>query len=261
MRKIPRKITTHKKFSFFSALNPASCNSGVTYRFGGSDDPCQGKEMIDSLVSENIYKAWNSNLDFQSALYAAYEILMGEHYDLYFHGQNDCRGGAKGALDYLIFPLVARKLITDFYSETNITLSIFNVLVWSIAVPLEVARFSAAVGLTLLLTPVIALVHLLRGCFSENIQNPVNEVQQSAVTDSDVAQEENAPSQTAEAPQKKGYVRRLSPHAEFARNHRELLHKLNERKHKNATVNSEEISAPSEVLDTPVSDERRTYNC
>ncbi|USQ12972.1 hypothetical protein J2N86_09685 [Legionella lytica] len=60
-----RKITTHKKFSFFRALNPASCNSGVTYRFGGSDDPCQGKEMIDSLVSENIYKAWNSNLDFQ----------------------------------------------------------------------------------------------------------------------------------------------------------------------------------------------------
>ena len=254
-----RKITTHKKFSFFRALNPASCNSGVTYRFGGSDDPCQGKEMIDSLVSENIYKAWNSNLDFQSALYATYDILMGDHYDLYFHGQNDCRGGSKGALDYLIFPLVARKLIADFYFETNIRVSIFNVLAWSIALPLEVTRFSAAVGLTLLLTPVIALVHLLRGCFSENIQNPVNEVQQSAVTDSDVAQEENIPSQTAEEPPK-GYVRRLSSQVLFLRQHRELLRKLSERKRATA-VNPEEISAPSEVLDTPMIDESRTYNC
>lgn len=251
------KITTGKKFSFFRALNPASCNSGVTYRFGGSDDPCQGKEMIDSHVSENIYKAWNSNLDFQSALYATYDILMGDHYDLYFHGQNDCRGGAKGALDYLIFPLVARKLIADFYFETNITLSLPNILAWFIAVPLEIARFSAAVGLTLLLTPIIALVQLFKGCSSENIQNQVNEVPPSVVTESDVAQEENEPNQAAEEPQT-GAKRKVSAHVEFARKHQAFLRKLHERQH--PTVNSEGINVQPEALDTPVIDERRTCN-
>ena len=244
-----RKITTPKKFPFFRALNPASCNSGVTYRFGG-DAPCQGKEMIDSLVSENIYKAWNSNLDFESALFTTYDILMGDHYDLYFHGQNDCRGGAKGALDYFIFPLVARKLIADFYFETNITLSVSNVLAWSIAVPLEVARFSAAVGLTLLLAPIIALVHLLKGCFSGAIQNQVNEVQQSVITESDVAQEENKSSQTAEEPSK-SYVHRLSSQVLFLRKHQELLRKLHEQR-KRSTVNPDEISALPEELDTSV---------
>ncbi|MDR3501439.1 MAG: hypothetical protein P4L79_02550 [Legionella sp.] len=249
-----RKIT--KKFSFFRALNPASCNSGIIYRFGG-DDPCLGKEMIDSFVSENIYKAWNRNLDFVSALFATYDILMGDHYDLYFHGQNDCRGGAKGALDYFIFPLVARKLISDFYLETNIRVSISNVLAWSIAVPLEVARFSAAVGLALLLAPVIALVHLLKGCFYGNI----NEVQQNVVTESDVAQEEKISSQTAEEPQK-GYVRRLSSHVLFLRKHQELLRKLHERK-KHSTVNPDEISSLPEAPDTSVDDGRSAlpHNC
>lgn len=211
-----KQSTTREQWSFFRALNPASSRSGITYRLAG-DSPCQNEEMIDTLVSENIANAWHSRLDLKSALNATYDILMGEHYDLYLHGRNDCRGGAKGVLDYLIFPLVARKLIADFYLDSYITLSFTNILAWSIALPLELARFSAAVALTLLLAPVVALVHLLRGCFSGTIQAPGDEVHQSSLIKGDAAQEENTMHQTAQEPQQTN-VRKLIPVMDFSCN-------------------------------------------
>lgn len=148
--------------SFFRALNPTSKESGIVYCLAGFST-CQGKEMIDHTVTENVRYAFNRNLDYFSGLDATFEILVGDHYDLYLNGN-----GAKGVLDYLIFPLVSRKLIADTYLQEKMESYIFNALAWMVAIPLELARFSAAIALTLLLAPIVAFVHLIRACFPEN---------------------------------------------------------------------------------------------
>lgn len=81
----------------------------------------------------------------------------------------------KGILDYLIFPLIARKLlgnqIEEFYTERPgcafaslpfgdimfSTLFSRNFLVFFIVLLLEVTRLAAALALTLLLAPVVAI--------------------------------------------------------------------------------------------------------
>lgn len=160
--------------SFFRALNPTSKNSGIVYCLA-RNNPCQGTEMIDSTVSVNVRTAFNSDLDYFSGLTATYNILVGQHYDLYLRGRNDSQGGAKGALDYLIFPLIARKLIADTYLDERRESVLSNALAWFVAIPLEIARFSAAIALTLILAPVVALVHLIKACLpksdTENIHS------------------------------------------------------------------------------------------
>ena len=47
-------------------------------------------------------------------------------------------------------------------------------IVASVAIPLELARFTAALALTLLLIPVVALVHLAKACM------PKQELDESA---------------------------------------------------------------------------------
>lgn len=153
--------------SFFRALNPSSNNSGIVYSLAGNS-PCQGKEMIDRTVSENIRAAFNKDLDFLSGLGATYNILVGQHYDLYLEGRLSAKGGSKGALDYFMFPLIARKLIADTYLEERKDRVLSNALAWAVAVPLELARFSAAVALTLLLAPVVAIVHLVKACLPKS---------------------------------------------------------------------------------------------
>ena len=93
--------------SFFRALNPASPNSGIGSVINNGRLTKKGPEKIDLTVSENISEIWKSDLNFLSA---TYNIIIGTHYP--FEGQ-----GKKGALDYLIFPLVARKLLMDALQE------------------------------------------------------------------------------------------------------------------------------------------------
>lgn len=161
--------------SFFRALNPTSKDSGIVYCLAGNN-PCQGKEMIDSTVSENIRAAFNSDLDYFSGLSTTYNILVGNHYDLYLTGRVDSKGGSKGALDYLIFPLVARKLISDTYLNERREHGFSNALAWAVAIPLEITRFSAAIALTLLLAPIVALVHLIKVCLPKNDEENTHSV-------------------------------------------------------------------------------------
>lgn len=153
--------------SFFRALNPTSKDSGIVYCLARGNS-CQGTEMIDRTVAENVRTAFNSDLDYFSGLSATYNVLVGQHYDLYLQGRNDSKGGAKGTLDYLIFPLIARKLIADTYLDERRESGFSNALAWIVAIPLELARFSAGIALTLLLAPVIALVHLIKACLPKN---------------------------------------------------------------------------------------------
>ena len=132
--------------SFFRALNPASPYSGVGSVNNKGRLTTKGPETIDLTVSENISEIWKSDLNFLSA---TYNIIIGTHYP--FKGQ-----GKKGALDYLIFPLVARKLFMDALQEDQCLF-----VVCLVALPLELVRHSAAIALTLLLAPIVAVKHIM----------------------------------------------------------------------------------------------------
>ena len=142
--------------SFFRALNPASKNSGITYYLPDPSKDLQGREMIDLTVSENISDAWSSKLNFLSA---TFNIIMGDHYDL--------QGGKKGVLDYLIFPLIARKLWADIVllwpeeEEASRGYILVATLVLQVVCYLELVRFIAAIALTLLLAPIVAVKHMM----------------------------------------------------------------------------------------------------
>jgi len=155
--------------SFFRALDPTSENSGITYCLAAGSR-CQGKEMLDYTVGESIANVFNRDLDFISGLHATYHMLVGTHYDIHLNGRNDNKGGAKGALDYLILPLVARKLLADSYLPERVGRDLLNALAWTVAIPLELARFTAAFALTLLLVPVVAIVHLIKACLPKQEQ-------------------------------------------------------------------------------------------
>ena len=158
--------------SFFRALNPASNNSGIVYRLAGNS-PCQGKEMLDSTVGDNISRAFKSDLDYLSGLCTTFNILVGTHFDIYLKGRHNNQGGAKGVLDFLILPLLTRKLIADTFLDEQKENTFTNVLAWAIAVPIEIARFGAGLFLTLLLSPIVALVHLIKACLPT--QEPITE--------------------------------------------------------------------------------------
>lgn len=180
---------------FFKALNPTSTESGINYNLaqkhfiiqrrypfptsqadrifmshiepkdereiGTIPFPCQGKEMIDATLAESINKAIHSDFNVIEGIVATFNIIVGGHYDVNAVGRNNCKGGAKGVLDFLILPLLARKLIADTL-EPDHTSRLLNILAWTVALPIEIARISAGLALTVLLAPIVALVHAIK---------------------------------------------------------------------------------------------------
>ncbi len=107
-----------KPLSFFRALNPRSKQSGITYARTWIHAPCKDTEIIDKTVGEHFDSLfffqkkisegisvtdWR-DLAYFSKLKAIYRFILGTHYENWMHGLEDSKGGAKGALDYLIFP-------------------------------------------------------------------------------------------------------------------------------------------------------------
>lgn len=160
---------------FFRALNPCSHNSGINNLYR------ENKEVFDKTVSEKISKAFYSNHSFISGLCATYDILVGQHYVIsntdyfgrkekinfdpaFFSGE-----GSKGLLDYFILPLVSRKLYMDSLQDNYFT----QVLALLIVIPVELTRMTTGFALTLLLSPIVFLIHLVKSCFmSEELKNP-----------------------------------------------------------------------------------------
>lgn len=159
--------------SFFHALNPVKKNSGITYCLLKPHHPLQGKEMLDATVGSSIHTAFKSDLNFLSGLNATFNILVGEHFDLSGKGSS-----AKGVLDFLILPLLARKLIADTCLPERQGITFINALAFAIAAPIEIARFGAGIALTLLLSPIVALVHLIKACLPK--QEHIGEVVQES---------------------------------------------------------------------------------
>lgn len=144
--------------TFFKALNPVAEESGITYSVGGPY-PALGQEMRDRTILEALRSLYaepgcstNSNRNTWRAIY-------GEHYDINLHGSQSRLGGQKGLVDFLIFPLLARKLIADCYLPHRYGRTwVLNVASFMIAIPLEVLRFSISVALAIVLIPINQLI-------------------------------------------------------------------------------------------------------
>ncbi|CEG55856.1 conserved protein of unknown function [Legionella fallonii LLAP-10] len=176
---------------FFRALNPFSKSSGISYRTKPLLHILMPEEMPDLLSHEIIELKWSEDLSWYETIDATYLCIVGDHYDhpsvapqknifeqvmtAFFrpylipvmigsevYAVYNRKTGIKGILDYLIFPLLARKLIADTWSEERKNTPIINALAWAVAIPLEVARHSIALALTIAVSPLVILVHLLR---------------------------------------------------------------------------------------------------
>jgi uncharacterized protein involved in cysteine biosynthesis len=74
----------------------------------------------------------------------------------------------KGVLDYFLFSLVARKLISDSYLPEREKSFCTNLLAWLVAIPLELIRFSTAIVLTFFLAPIVALGRFIESYFMKS---------------------------------------------------------------------------------------------
>lgn len=159
--------------SFFRALNPISRNSGVQFMWqnryigdGGfimmdeTKDKFFYEFISDNIASRNLYV--NKFETFFYDLIFVYKVLTGHHYG------SDCY---KGLLDYLIFPLIARKLIADAELDERKENHFANALALTIAIPLEIIRITIAFALTLVFTPIVAIVHFIEACLPQQEQS------------------------------------------------------------------------------------------
>lgn len=173
--------------SFFRALNPVSRNSGVQFMW--ENDPTEDgpikvimEEMQDKFFSERISKEMSQRTGrfytddgILNDLFFIHTVLTGRHYyysTYYFnYGGND---GYKGLLDYLIFPLIARKLIADAKLDERKEAHFTNALAWTIAIPLEIVRIAMAFALTLLFVPIVAIARLIKICVPEQHEETIS---------------------------------------------------------------------------------------
>lgn len=142
---------------FFRALNPISNHSGINYAGPEGHD----REMVDASVDECISFAFRHNDSFKSAISSAYSIIVGCHYALNFENLEEERRGSKGILDFLIFPLIARKLMADAFMNPIPSRLMFPMVIL-IALPFEVARILMGVILTVALLPLICIIHAIK---------------------------------------------------------------------------------------------------
>ena len=176
---------------FFCGLNPMSKSSGVEFIWTTIKETNQDimmpmnngvnetvvRLLLDITVFENICLKFRKNMNYIDGLRATFDILVGDHYEFKTLNLDANRVGAKGLLDYLIFPLIVRKIIWNH--PNSFCLHLFTI-------PLEMLRFSLGIAITIILAPIVALVHLIRflhdvvsKCFennaglAEDIDNPL----------------------------------------------------------------------------------------
>lgn len=116
--------------SNLSFLNPLSRDSGVKLSKYARIQRADGADKIqDKTVIENVHIVYKSYKETKEAHRArgfpdygfftevgfTYNALTGLHYGVYTHLQEskEMGVGAKGILDFLVFPLIARKLLWD----------------------------------------------------------------------------------------------------------------------------------------------------
>jgi hypothetical protein len=160
-------------------LNPCSKQSGVQYAADLDDGqdgihPLAGTGMVDLTLFESMqrvimatkYVEKDESFTYWERMCATWHIIMGNHYDSANAGQT-----SKGVLDFLIFPLVARKLFCECESEKRgLKTPIQNGFSLAVAFPLEIIRVLIGLALLALLTvtvlPVVHALDCLVSCFA-----------------------------------------------------------------------------------------------
>lgn len=173
-------------FSHLNFLNPLSKNSGVKLSKYATIQHAEGADKIqDKTVIENVhilYKDYKSTREnhvitqfpdygFFTEVGFTYKALTGLHYGVYTNlGEPKEEGvggiGAKGILDFLVFPLIARKLLWDSLifvgNDENYRLSgtiddLSKGICWvglipsvALALSLEIIRLSLAAAVAIL---------------------------------------------------------------------------------------------------------------
>ena len=163
--------------SFFSALNPISANSNITFRaakYSASYPKSRLEQTIPDLTLDVVIPfLWSRNLFILDGIFETFTVFYGDHFD------KDARGfGQKGVLDIMLLslPLLSRKLIADTYLEERHDTRFFNLLAWAIALPIETIRLGTALAFTIALIPVILGIWLFRSlpscCSSDDPGSP-----------------------------------------------------------------------------------------
>lgn len=152
-------------FDEWRFLNPHSESSGITYLYYPGKN---GEEMPDLRAFEVLEYVWkvSANRKFLLQLLHANLVIMGNHTA---HG---AKCGTKGLLDYLLLPLIARKIIGDFLlqykecSEENVRthIDLYLKILFIPALAIEIARYAVGMALTLLSVPFILLNNLYISC-------------------------------------------------------------------------------------------------
>lgn len=148
--------------AFFSALNPVSSNSGITFRATKhpySEEMLQ-QNMPDLTLDLVIPFLWSRNLSILNGIYETFTVFYGDHFD-----KNSRGFGQKGALDFTLLPLLSRKLIADTYLEERKDSHLLNFLAWAVALPIKAITFGVALAFTIAMVPIVIGVTLLRCLF------------------------------------------------------------------------------------------------
>ena len=148
--------------TFFSALNPVTSNSGITFRATRhpySEDMLQ-KNMPDLTLDLVIPFLWSRNLSILDGIYETFSVFYGDHFDKNYRGL-----GQKGVLDFTVLPLLSRKLIADTYLEERKDSHFLNFLAWVVALPMKAITFGVALAFTIAITPIVIAITLLRCLF------------------------------------------------------------------------------------------------
>lgn len=172
-------------------FNPFSKHSGITHIVGSKNKLAGSQEISDRTIWENIIfqiEKAKSNVGLDGGYaFAMLEVIIGSHYESFDVSDEEC---AKGILDLLIFPLIARKLLIDsfrFLEDENsyqfkedensdqfkeLIHCLYNGLGWAMLVPslvfgfcLELARVALALVLgatlvtmtSIILTPFVVM--------------------------------------------------------------------------------------------------------
>lgn len=149
--------------TFFSALNPLSNRSHISFRASKraySEEVL--RETIPDLTLDLVLPfLWHRQIPISEAIYECFYLLYGDPYDSKGLGV-----AQKGFLDFLILPLLARKLIGDCYLLERKEKHLLNFFAKLIALPIELITFTLALTCTIAIIPVVAIVSLLRNLFS-----------------------------------------------------------------------------------------------
>ncbi|WP_133130572.1 hypothetical protein [Legionella yabuuchiae] len=148
--------------SFFSALNPVSSNSGITFRATKhpySENLLQ-QNMPDLTLDLVIPFLWSRNLSILDGIYETFSVFYGDHFDKNYRGF-----GQKGILDFTLLPLLSRKLIADTYLEERKDSHFLNFLAWAVALPIKAITFGVALAFTIAITPIVIGITILRCLF------------------------------------------------------------------------------------------------